>query len=95
MFEPFGGVARFIQAERLASAHAALSDPDDIRSIGRIAEDVGLFDLSSFGRMFRASFGCSPRELRLAVATGMARPAPARENALPHVGGLQAMLRGL
>jgi hypothetical protein len=45
--------------------------------------------------MFRASFGCSPRELRLAVATGMARPTPTRENALPHVGGLQAMLRGL
>jgi AraC-like DNA-binding protein len=60
MFEPFGGVARFIQAERLARAHAALSDPDDIRSIGRNAEDVGLFDLSSFGRMFRAGFGCSP-----------------------------------
>jgi AraC-like DNA-binding protein len=95
MFEPFGGVARFIQSERLARAHAALSDPDDIRSIGRIAEDVGLFDLSSFGRMFRASFGCSPRELRLTVATGTARPAPARQNALPAVGGLQAMLRGL
>jgi hypothetical protein len=28
--------------------------------------------------LFRASFGCAPRE-----------------NALPHVGGLQAMLRGL
>ena len=95
MFEPFGGVARFIQSERLRRAHAMLSDPDDSRSIGRIAEDVGLFDLSSFGRMFRSSFGCSPRELRLTVATGMAGPPPARSGALPHMGGLQAMLRGL
>lgn len=77
MFEPYGGVARFIQAERLKRAHAALSDAGDTRSVGRIAEDVGLFDLSSFGRMFRASFGCSPRELRLAVAGGGMAGGPA------------------
>ena len=68
--EPFGGVAKLIQTERLRQAHAALSNPADTRSIGEIAESVGLFDRSSFGRVFRQSFGCSPSELRLTVRCG-------------------------
>lgn len=95
MFEPYGGVARFIQTERLRRAHAALSDAQDARSIGRIAEDVGLFDLSSFGRMFRASFGCSPSELRLAASRGGAMAPPPRPDAAGSAGGLQEMLRAL
>jgi len=70
--EPFGGVAKLIQAERLRQAHRLLSDPAEARSIGQIAEHVGLFDRSSFGRMFRRSFGCSPRELRVAALSGCA-----------------------
>jgi len=65
LFEPHGGVACFIQRERLAAARRALSDPCDPRSIREIAESVGLFDPSSFSRMFRRSFGVSPRQLRL------------------------------
>ena len=67
LFEANGGVARFIQGERRKHAHAVLSDPADTRSVGRVAEGVALFNLSSFG-MFRAAFGSSPRERRLAVA---------------------------
>jgi AraC-like DNA-binding protein len=95
MFEPYGGVARFIQTERLHRAHAALSDAGDTRSIGSIAEDVGLFDLSSFGRMFRATFGCSPSELRQAASRGGAVAPPPRQCGAGHGGGLQDMLRAL
>jgi AraC-like DNA-binding protein len=70
LFEPYGGVALFIQRERLNAAHRALSDPADNRSISEIAESVGLFDPSSFSRMFRRSFGRSPRELRMARNAG-------------------------
>lgn len=71
LFEPFGGVARAIQAERLSQANRALSDPEDRREIIRIAEDCGFFDASGFSRAFRREFGHSPSEARLiALATG-------------------------
>ncbi|MCA3362206.1 MAG: helix-turn-helix domain-containing protein [Roseomonas sp.] len=70
LFEIYGGVALCIQRERLAAAHRALSNPTDLRSISEIAEAVGLFDPSSFSRMFRRSYGISPRELRLATSAG-------------------------
>lgn len=66
LFEPYGGVALFIQRERLNAAYRALTDPNDTRSIGEIAEASGLFDASSFSRMFRRAFGIPPRELRMA-----------------------------
>jgi AraC-like DNA-binding protein len=65
LFEPLGGVALFIQRERLNAAYRALTDPDDTRGICEIAEASGLFDASSFSRMFRRTFGISPRELRM------------------------------
>jgi AraC-like DNA-binding protein len=70
LFEMHGGVALFIQRERLAAAHRALSNPADLRSIAEIAESVGLFDPSSFSRMFRRSYGISPRELRVSTGAG-------------------------
>lgn len=94
LFEPHGGVARCIQRERLAAAYRALSDPDDQRTIGAIADAVGLFDPSSFSRMFQRSFGVSPRELRLARRAGIPasgnRPAARHGTAEP--GSLAAML---
>ncbi|MDO9503051.1 helix-turn-helix domain-containing protein [Falsiroseomonas sp.] len=65
LFEPLGGVAQFIQGERLNAVYRALTDPDDTRSICEIAAASGLFDASSFSRMFRRAFGISPRELRM------------------------------
>jgi AraC-like DNA-binding protein len=69
-----GGVASYIQAERLRAARLALSDPADRRSVARIAESVGLFDTSSFSRMFRRAFGCSPQEMRMACLAGWSAP---------------------
>lgn len=72
LFEPFGGVARYIQAERLRQAHRALAEPADTRDIIRVAEDFCFFDPSAFSRAFRREFGCSPTELRNAALAGCA-----------------------
>jgi transcriptional regulator GlxA family with amidase domain len=45
-------------AEKLVETHAPVTD---------IALDVGFEDLSNFTRSFRAEFGASPREYRLAA----------------------------
>lgn len=79
LFEPHGGIAIFIQRERLAAAQRALSNPYDFRSIREIAESLGLFDPSSFSRMFRRSFGISPRQLRLVCRCWRLAPGDSRK----------------
>jgi AraC-like DNA-binding protein len=68
--EPEGGVAALIQAERLQRARRAIEDPADRRSLREIAASAGLFDVSSFGRMFRRRYGCTPRDMRRAALGG-------------------------
>lgn len=63
-FEPMGGVAHTIQEERLKAALRLLSKDTEARSIGGIAETVGIFDPSSFSRMFRRRFGVTAGEWR-------------------------------
>jgi AraC-like DNA-binding protein len=95
LFEPHGGVALFIQRERLNAAYQALTDPNDPRCISEIAEAVGLFDPSSFSRMFRRAFGTSPRELRMArragTLAGFRRPTVRRGGS----GSLQDLLQAM
>ena len=95
LFEVHGGVALCIQRERLAAAHRALSNPADLRSICEIADSVGLFDPSSFSRMFRRSFGVSPRELRLATSAGAHSPGSQVPTATWNAGSFPALLRML
>ncbi|WP_198372796.1 helix-turn-helix domain-containing protein [Roseomonas rosulenta] len=80
LFEPFGGVARYIQAERLRQAERAISDPEERRDIVRIAEGLGFYDASSFSRAFRREFGTTPRDMRAAAQAGH-RGAPPRRQA--------------
>jgi AraC-like DNA-binding protein len=70
LFEPFGGVARYILHRRMTRAfHQVVSNRYDARRIGEIAHSVGIANEASFSRAFRRTFGVSPREARL-----MARP---------------------
>jgi AraC-like DNA-binding protein len=71
LFEDTGGVARYIQRERLLEAHAILSDPEKVQSISRIAEDLCFADASSFSRIFKREFGCTPTEARYAALSGL------------------------
>jgi len=82
LFEPFGGVARYIQSERLRQAHQALSDPTNTRDIVKVAEDFGFFDPSAFSRAFRREFDYSPTQLRMTAQSGWV-VAPVRKVGLP------------
>lgn len=67
LFEPFGGVERFIKRRRLARAHACLVDPGETRRIKEIGYDSGFPNAAEFSRCFREAFGYSPREAREAM----------------------------
>lgn len=98
MFEPSGGVTRYIQAERLREAHRALSDSEANRDIHEIAEDLGFFDASTFSRAFRREFGCTPSDVRMG-AFAEKQSGLVRRSAAPGRSGvplnLAAMLRQL
>jgi AraC-like DNA-binding protein len=64
MFEPYGGVVRYVQRQRLRRAHDLLADPTCIRKISLIANDYCFSDSSTFSRAFRQEFGYSPRDLK-------------------------------
>jgi AraC-like DNA-binding protein len=82
LFESSGGVARYIQAERLREAHRALSEPGTHRDIHEIAEDLGFFDASTFSRVFRREFNCTPSDVRTGALAGE-RIGPVRRPAVP------------
>lgn len=85
MFEPHGGVVRYIQHRRLLNAHGALAGAGDLRSITDIAEEHGFTDGAGFSRAFKREFGYSPSEVR----TRHKRSAPRRPDA-----GLEAVAPG-
>ena len=77
LFEPLGGVAAYIQEQRLVRAHAALSDPTQHhRRIYEIAFELGFSSEAHFSRLFRSTFGRSPSDVRsraYEVFSGMTR----------------------
>lgn len=63
-FQPFGGVAQFILRRRLAAAHAALSNPADLRRIGEIGYACGFATDAHFAKAFRARYGVTATSVR-------------------------------
>ena len=71
LFENTGGIARYIQRQRLLEASAILADPASTQTVTAIAEDLCFADVSSFRRAFKREFGYTPREARHAAASGL------------------------
>lgn len=71
MFEPLGGVARYIQQQRLVRAGAELASPaNDHRRIYEIAFALGFTSEAHFSRLFRQAFGMSPSDMRASAQAG-------------------------
>jgi len=92
LFEDTGGVARYIQRERLLEAHAVLTDPGSTQSISSIADDLCFVDASSFSRAFKRDFGHSPGEVRSAALAGVPLSARPRHRIMSKYAGLGGLL---
>lgn len=80
LFEPLGGVAAYIQARRLARAHADLADPAKApRKIFEIAYRWGFVSEAHFSRAFRRAFGLTPGDVRAGVGTNRVLEAAAAD----------------
>jgi AraC-like DNA-binding protein len=75
LFEPLGGVVKYIHRQRLQGAHTALCDVGNSQHIVQIAENFGFTDASGFSRAFKQEFGYTPSEAREA-AWGRIPPLP-------------------
>jgi len=95
LFDDTGGVARYIQRERLLEARAVLTDPTTTESISAVAEDLCFADASSFSRTLKRKFGHSPGEVRAATLAGLAPPATPRDPVPSSAGAdFSELLRG-
>jgi AraC-like DNA-binding protein len=94
LFEDTGGVARYIQRERLLEARAVLADPTTTQSISAIAEDLCFADSSTFSRTFKREFGYSPSEVRSAALAGLAICPTVRSRGLSDRADFGELLRG-
>lgn len=90
LFSHHEGVANYIRVRRLKRVWQMLADGQDTRPIGQVIEEVGFQSGSSFSRAFRAEFGCTPRDVRLAHRGEESQPAPASMTDLMRNLGKQA-----
>ncbi|MFH6782232.1 MULTISPECIES: AraC family transcriptional regulator [Methylobacterium] len=67
VFEPEGGIARYLARQRLAAIRTALDDPLERRSIGEIGEAYGFGSSLRLDRAFRQAYGVTPRDYRAAA----------------------------
>jgi AraC-like DNA-binding protein len=80
LFEDRGGVAQYIQSQRLLEAYSILVDPKNTLSITVVAEDLCFADASSFSRAFKREFGYSPSEARAGTRSGTPVAVTARQS---------------
>ncbi len=93
LFEPLGGVARYIQRQRLLLAYSMLTDPKVTAPIAGIAESLCFSDAAGFSRAFRREFGHSPSDMRMSAATGFAQPPRIAPHSQTSFAGLSDLLR--
>lgn len=62
LFEPTGGVMRFVQDMRLETAREALSGPSAPGRVKNVAFDTGFISETHFSRSFKQRYGYSPSE---------------------------------
>jgi AraC-like DNA-binding protein len=95
LLEGEGGVARYIQRQRLLEAYATLSGASGKMPLATLANDLCFADASSFSRAFRHEFGVRPSDVRGNACAG---PPPAswrKDRIGPEVRTLGATLRAL
>ncbi|HEY2529408.1 MAG TPA: AraC family transcriptional regulator [Xanthobacteraceae bacterium] len=80
LLEAKGGIAQYIQQQRLLEAHSLLCNLGDRPSITALAEDFCFTDVSSFSRAFRREFGYSPSDARPAAISGLPVIPPRRRS---------------
>jgi AraC-like DNA-binding protein len=64
LFQPSGGVSRYIRARRLELLSRALRRPKDTRSISELAYSFGCSSESHCSKAFRLAYGMPPGEYR-------------------------------
>ncbi len=94
LFDDTGGVARYIQRQRLLEARAVLSDPSNTQSISGIAEDLCFADASSFSRTFKREFGYVPSQVRSGAVPGFTPSAIPQRRERPERSDFGELLRG-
>jgi AraC-like DNA-binding protein len=78
LLEDKGGVAQYIQSQRLLEADSMLADPTNTQSITTLAEDLCFADASSFSRAFKREFGYRPSDARASARGGTRVGVPSR-----------------
>lgn len=73
LFEPEGGVMRYVISRRLKVVHGELQQSMPNKRINDIAQACGFSDPSEFSRVFKRQFGYSPSDARLRGLAGSAR----------------------
>jgi AraC-like DNA-binding protein len=77
LFEPYGGVARYVQSRRLHRSFLGLIDPlQSERQVSAIAFDCGFSSEAHFSRTFRQAFGMTPSDARRFARSSLAQEAP-------------------
>ena len=71
LFEPIGGIAKYIRKVRLSRAFQEITATElSNRRIGHIAYSLGFMSVSAFSRIFHEVYGITPGEARELSARG-------------------------
>lgn len=75
LFEPAGGIAKYIRKVRLSRAFQEITAVElSNRRIGHIANSVGFRNVSAFSRVFHEVYGVTPGQARQQARQAVAKP---------------------